>query len=103
MLTLQISTAIKIIMKQKLYIVTGAAGFIGSNIATRLTYEHGNDDGSPCVIAVDNLTQGDKYRNFVDCPLADYYDKDEFLKHISADTLPHPQNIDAIFHQGACS
>ena len=90
-------------MARKFYIVTGAAGFIGSNIATRLTNQHGNDDGAPCVIAVDDLTQGDKFRNFADCPLADYYDKNEFLTHITNDTLPNPENITAIFHQGACS
>ncbi|MCH9852118.1 MAG: ADP-glyceromanno-heptose 6-epimerase [Alphaproteobacteria bacterium] len=85
---------------KKFYIVTGAAGFIGANIAIKLTC--GNGD-IPCVIAVDDLTQGDKYRNFADCTLTGYYDKDEFLKHIISDTLPNPENIAAIFHQGACS
>ncbi len=85
---------------KKIYIVTGAAGFIGANIALQLTRENNH---APCVIAVDDLTQGDKYRNFADCTLTDYYDKDAFLTHIIADTFPNPENIAAIFHQGACS
>ncbi len=51
-------------------IVTGAAGFIGSNIVHAL-----NRNGVTNVIAVDNLKRADKFRNLVDCELADYLDK----------------------------
>ena len=50
-------------------IVTGAAGFIGSNLVRAL-----NDRGETDIIAVDNLTQGDKFRNLTDCDIADYLD-----------------------------
>jgi len=78
------------------YIVTGAAGFIGANIVKAL-----NDRGITEVIAVDNLTKADKFRNLVDCEIADYLDKHEFL-----DMVQHGQfdgAVEAIFHEGACS
>lgn len=51
-------------------IVTGAAGFIGSNIVKAL-----NERGEDRIIAVDNLTRADKFRNLVDCEIDDYLDK----------------------------
>ena len=56
-------------------VVTGAAGFVGSNLVKAL-----NDQGETDIIAVDNLTNGDKFRNLVDCQIADYLDKEEFLR-----------------------
>ncbi len=77
-------------------IVTGGAGFIGSNIVKTL-----NQQGRTDIIIVDNLTDGTKFRNIVDCDIADYWDKDDFLNRIQTNTgLP---NIDVIFHEGACS
>src|SRR5471032_2817725 len=55
-------------------IVTGAAGFIGSNIVKAL-----NERGEQRVIAVDNLTRADKFKNLVDCEVDDYLDKTEFV------------------------
>jgi len=78
------------------YVVTGAAGFIGSNIVRGL-----NDRGVTDVIAVDNLTQGDKFANLVDCEIADYIDQDEFLEVLSGDKLDGA--IHVMLHQGACS
>jgi ADP-L-glycero-D-manno-heptose 6-epimerase len=78
------------------YIVTGAAGFIGANLVKAL-----NARGITNVIAVDDLTQADKFKNLVDCEIADYLDKQEFL-----DMIAHGQldgGIEAILHQGACS
>jgi len=77
-------------------IVTGAAGFIGSNLVKAL-----NERGTNRIIAVDNLTRADKFVNLVDCEIADYLDKDEFLEHLLADDFD--DDIEAVFHQGACS
>ena len=54
-------------------VVTGAAGFIGSNIIKGL-----NARGIINIIAVDDLTQGVKFRNLADLKIADYIDADEF-------------------------
>ena len=76
-------------------IVTGAAGFIGANNVARL-----NALGATDIIAVDNLTRGDKFRNLVDCEIADYLDKTAFLDLVQRRALPRPEFM---FHQGACS
>jgi ADP-L-glycero-D-manno-heptose 6-epimerase len=77
-------------------VVTGAAGFIGSNIVKAL-----NDRGVTNIIAVDNLTKADKFKNLVDCEIADYLDKEDFISRIQAGHFDG--EIDAIFHEGACS
>jgi ADP-L-glycero-D-manno-heptose 6-epimerase len=77
-------------------IVTGAAGFIGSNIVKSL-----NDRGVDRIIAVDNLTKADKFRNLVDCDIVDYLDKNEFIDLLHSGQFDG--DIEAIFHEGACS
>jgi len=77
-------------------VVTGAAGFIGSNLVRAL-----NGRGETNIIAVDNLAQGDKFRNLVDCDIADYLDKRDFLTALQAGQFDGA--IDAVLHQGACS
>ncbi len=77
-------------------IVTGAAGFIGANLVYALN-RHGIDN----VIAVDNLERADKFRNLVDCEIADYIDKAEFLQLVQEGHFDNA--VDAILHQGACS
>ena len=77
-------------------VVTGAAGFIGSNVVKAL-----NARGETDIIAVDNLTHGDKFRNLVDGRIADYIDKDEFLVRLADGDFD--DDIAAIFHEGACS
>jgi ADP-L-glycero-D-manno-heptose 6-epimerase len=77
-------------------VVTGAAGFIGSNLVKVL-----NDRGEDDVIAVDNLTRGDKFRNLADCRIADYLDKEEFLRKL--DQGAYDGELTAVLHQGACS
>ena len=77
-------------------VVTGAAGFIGSNIVRAL-----NARGLTDIIAVDNLKNGDKFRNLVDCEIAHYVDKEDFIEQIDAGDFDG--EIDAILHQGACS
>ena len=76
-------------------IVTGAAGFIGSNLIKAL-----NRRGERDIIAVDDLTDGDKSRNLSDCDIADYVDKREFVQLFVERQLGEVQ---AVLHQGACS
>lgn len=73
-------------------LLTGAAGFIGSNILAAL-----NERGHGDVIAVDDLTEGAKCANLAGKSFADYLDGDELLS--SLDDLPR---LSAILHQGAC-
>lgn len=58
-------------------IVTGGAGFIGSNIVKAL-----NDKGITDILVVDNLKDGTKFVNLVDLNIADYMDKEDFLIQI---------------------
>ena len=76
-------------------VVTGAAGFIGSNIIKGLN-ARGIDD----IIAVDDLTQGDKFRNLADLRIADYVDADLFYDLFAEGGFG---KVEAVFHEGACS
>jgi ADP-L-glycero-D-manno-heptose 6-epimerase len=76
-------------------IVTGAAGMIGSNLVHGL-----NTIGVDDVIAVDDLTDGPKFRNLLGAKIADYFDKDDFYSRFARGDFGQ---IDAVFHQGACS
>jgi len=78
------------------HVVTGAAGFIGANIVKAL-----NDRGERNIIAVDNLTKADKFKNLTDCEIADYLDKQEFLDLLQDGAFDGA--VEAIFHEGACS
>nr|WP_319565634.1 ADP-glyceromanno-heptose 6-epimerase [uncultured Rhodoferax sp.] len=76
-------------------VVTGAAGFIGSNLIKGLNARGLND-----IIAVDDLTQGDKFRNLVDLQISDYVDADDFYDDYANGAYGQ---VEAIFHEGACS
>jgi ADP-L-glycero-D-manno-heptose 6-epimerase len=78
------------------YIVTGAAGFIGSNLVKAL-----NERGENNIIAVDNLKNAAKFKNLVDCEIADYLDKKDFLEKLQDGFFDGLVN--AVLHQGACS
>lgn len=77
-------------------IVTGGAGFIGSNLIHAL-----NQRGERNILVVDNLTNGKKVHNLADLDIADYMDKQEFIEAIGSPSFLN--NVAACFHQGACS
>ena len=77
-------------------VVTGGAGFIGSNVIAAL-----NAGGIDDILVVDDLTDGTKFTNFADLRIADYVDKDDFLAVLERKGgIP---DLTAVFHQGACS
>ena len=77
-------------------IVTGGAGFIGSNLVRGLNAEGRND-----LIVVDDLFDGRKFANLDDADFADFIDAEAFAARLDAgETFG---KIDAVFHQGACS
>ncbi|MBI3903032.1 MAG: ADP-glyceromanno-heptose 6-epimerase [Nitrosomonadales bacterium] len=78
------------------YIVTGAAGFIGSNLVKAL-----NERGISDIIAVDNLKKADKFKNLVDCEIADYLDKEDFIERLREGYFDGL--LAAVLHEGACS
>ena len=77
-------------------IVTGAAGFIGSNLVRAL-----NERGERDIIAVDNLSRADKVANLRDLEIADFVDKRDFLRRLDSGT--YDGKVAAVLHQGACS
>ena len=78
------------------YIITGAAGFIGSNLVKAL-----NQRGENNIIAVDNLKNAAKFKNLTDCEIADYLDKRVFLEKLQEGFFDGL--VRAVLHQGACS
>lgn len=79
-----------------MYVVTGGAGFIGANLIKAL-----NGRGVKDILVVDDLEHGDKFKNLVDCEIADYLDKRDFLERIDAGDFR--KKFKAILHEGACS
>lgn len=78
-------------------IVTGGAGFIGSNIIKAL-----NARGRTDILAVDNLSSGVKFKNLADCEIADYMDKEDFIAQVASGGK-FGAKVEAVFHEGACS
>ena len=79
------------------YVVTGAAGFIGSNLVKAL-----NERGETNIIAVDNLgNNSDKFKNLTDCEIADYLDKEDFVGLLQDGSFDG--TLAAVLHEGACS
>ena len=77
-------------------IVTGGAGFIGSNLVRAL-----NRRGESNIVLVDHLQNGRKMHNMADLDIADYLDKTEFIEKIESPAFL--KGVRAVFHQGACS
>ena len=83
-------------------VVTGGAGFIGSNLVHQL-----NRTGERDILVVDNLApapnlSGPKFLNLLGAEYADYMDKREFRAALDAGRFANTR-IRAILHQGACS
>ena len=76
-------------------IVTGGAGFIGSNLVRGL-----NRIGERDIVVVDDLSDGRKFSNIADCDIADYEDLHDFRARLSGGLDFEPR---CIFHQGACA
>jgi ADP-L-glycero-D-manno-heptose 6-epimerase len=81
---------------KRMIIITGGAGFIGSNLVHELNLRGHRD-----IMVVDNLTRGEKALNLADCTIADYLDKEDFIAGVRAG--PVLQRAEAVFHLGACS
>jgi ADP-L-glycero-D-manno-heptose 6-epimerase len=78
-------------------VVTGGAGFIGSNLARALAGRAGAS-----VTVVDDLTSGAKFRNLAGVRIADYLDKEDFLEMVTRrDALL--DKAECVFHLGACT
>lgn len=77
-------------------VVTGGAGFIGSNIVSRLCA-----DGRWDVIVCDRLESADlgKWRNIAKSPIADFWQPEELFVQLDR----HVDRVTAIVHMGAIS
>ena len=75
-------------------IVTGGAGFIGSNIVKEL-----NNRGRSDILIVDNLGSSEKYKNLIGLHYLDYCYKEDFFENIDY----YAEDVEAVFHEGACS
>lgn len=78
-------------------IITGGAGFIGSNLVAAL-----NARGRSDVLVVDNLSNGVKFKNLADLEIRDYLDKEDFIAQVKAGK-ECSEPVDAMVHLGACS
>ena len=78
------------------YVVTGAAGFIGSNIVKAL-----NDRGATDIVTVDEEKHGAAPVNLSDCRIAEHLHKKEFLTRLESGS--YQGRLAAILHQGANS
>lgn len=77
-------------------VVTGGAGFIGSNLVRGL-----NAMGREDIVVVDDLTDGKKFRNLVNSRIMDYWDI-EAMRNMQSIRLSRTE-VEAVFHQGACT
>ncbi|WP_248116419.1 MULTISPECIES: ADP-glyceromanno-heptose 6-epimerase [unclassified Brevundimonas] len=83
-------------MTPRMIVVTGGAGFIGSNIVARLTAETAYD-----VVVCDRLETADlaKWKNLAKHPIADFWSPEELFEQLER----HAERIEAVVHMGAIS
>ena len=73
-------------------LVTGGAGFIGSNLVAHFARQAD-------VVVCDRLRQDDRWRNIADCGLADFVAPDDLASFLSGNR----GGVDAVMHMGAIS
>ena len=83
-------------MTPRMIVVTGGAGFIGSNIVARLTAETAYD-----VVVCDRLETADlaKWKNLAKHSIADFWAPEEMFEQLER----HAERIEAVVHMGAIS
>ncbi|MBB5770603.1 ADP-L-glycero-D-manno-heptose 6-epimerase [Brevundimonas vesicularis] len=83
-------------MTPRMIVVTGGAGFIGSNIVARLTAETAYD-----VVVCDRLETADlaKWKNLAKHAIADFWSPEELFEKLER----HAERIEAVVHMGAIS
>lgn len=83
-------------MTPRMIVVTGGAGFIGSNIVARLTAETAYD-----VVVSDRLETADlaKWKNLAKHAIADFWSPEELFEQLER----HAERIEAVVHMGAIS
>ena len=83
-------------MTPRMIVVTGGAGFIGSNIVARLTAETAYD-----VVVCDRLETAElaKWKNLAKHAIADFWSPEELFEQLER----HAERIEAVVHMGAIS
>lgn len=83
-------------MTPRMIVVTGGAGFIGSNIVARLTAETAYD-----VVVCDRLETANlaKWKNLAKHAIADFWSPEELFEQLER----HAERIEAVVHMGAIS
>ncbi len=76
-------------------LVTGGAGFIGSNLVHGL-----NQRGIENIVIADFLGSDEKWRNLVPLKFVDYLEADDLIARVQSGRLA---NFDVVLHMGACS
>ncbi len=78
----------------KLIVITGAAGLIGSGVVRLL-----NDQGVFRLLLVDDLKQGEKWKNLVKKRFVDLISRHALFDFLAA----RGNDVEAVIHLGACS
>lgn len=83
-------------MTPRMIVVTGGAGFIGSNIVARLC-----ESGAYDVVVCDRIETADlaKWKNIAKHPVADFWSPEEMFEQLER----HSETIEAVIHMGAIS